>query len=271
MAHDVKMMQRLIDAGADVNERDDAGNNVLMTSFLHCAAYTSYKRHSCHEACLAVTAILAAGVDHHAVNEVGQSAVPFLAHSLSIGRLNDFERRRRLLALTALLMSKGVPIEVDTVLPLTALSHLRGLFHLTDLLPVLLVAGARPLRSDFIDLPQLCVAHHRHICDVALRNIRLAAHFAPYLLENINDDLLRDQIASNIGAEADLSDVRREWHRALWQRCSERVTDIANIFIRFPALVIVEICLFDMVCLNGLRQPLLWNAVCAVKERRKET
>ena len=156
----------------------------------------------------------------------------------------------------AYLLSNDLPLNSpfdDSAIPFGDVFH--------DKLRVALVSGIDfcPVRVD---------NHATGWSESTIAALRSMSIYAPHLIEWGQNDDLRKQVCDDSEIEQEkraLAAIKQQYQRLLWQYCSKRVVDLAMIFVDLPALIIVEICLFDRECLKVVEGS-LWGVAKNVKK-----
>ena len=263
LAWHAAVIRRLLEAGVDANVQTSDGRNALLTYWPQ--TYENLLTIVVE----ALRTLLNAGINRYLVHPSGETPVLRLAMMADRTINSDSDRMQYLLHFTAFLRSQDVPINPPqhTDVKFDVFAERQFAFGYTDVLRVMLIAGADFLpihidnRDRWVD---------RMDSPSAIAKFGAIHVHSPEKLVWTRCKALKDTLNNRIKVEQERKEnerLKKQYHNILWQYCLARVLELAMIFVEFPALIIVEICLFDRDCLRDVEERLLWDVVKKVKKK----
>ena len=252
-AKHVDVIRRLVEVGADVNARTLTGANALLSFEPSFTAELSMILE-------AIDTLLNAGVDHNAVDRDGTNCILQFAALFSLQHVPDERLTRQVMHITAFLRSRGVSINARGCEERRLHKIVRG-----DVLRVMLAANA------FVH-PCVMTEESIYAREPSLPTLRTLYCHEPQKIDWNGYNQLQQVVCAEetlLEEKQRLAEIASQYRHVLWKYCAHRVVDLSMIFSNLPALIVVEICLFDTECLREIDETKLWTVVESVRKKNQ--
>ena len=248
----VSCLNALVNAGADVNACDAIGRSALF--------WLAMRTTDSDDAPQLMQTLIEFGANIEQRDLFDHCAL----HSCFLAAAANHTTSMRRMRLCAVLISNNASVTSSSNVSTFAL------FENENVVRLPLIVGLKPTKADIDHLLRKVTG------DRLSGLLRSIICYYPQVLDSIDtSETVKDLlIIANenemLREKEQLFKEKQMWHRILLRQCACRMLEIILIFKHLPALIVVQICLFDQPCLMNIDESLVWNFVASNQPIRQK-